>query len=88
MGDPRYSRTAFWIVKVLMLLCLATWLHNISKEAGRQEILSKKPVQRVLSDAPYCWNGSYYPIVDFNYRKMLMKVKKEPLESAITGSNY
>ena len=77
MAEPRYSRTAFWLVKVPMLIFLATWLVSASKEAGRQEILSKKPVQMVLSDAPYCWNGSYYPIVEFNYKKLSFRVKKE-----------
>ena len=59
-----------------MLLAVATWLVSISRESGRQEILSKKPVQLVLGDAPYCWNGSYYPIVSFDYKKLTMKVKK------------
>jgi len=77
MADPRYSRTAFWLVKVLMLLGIATWLVSASKEAGRQEILSKKPVQMVLGETPYCWNGSYYPVVDFDYKRLTMKVKKE-----------
>lgn len=77
MSEPRYSRTAFWIVKVLMVIFMATWLASAEREAGRQEILSKKPVQMVLSDAPYCWNGSYYPIVEFNFKKLSFRVKKE-----------
>lgn len=76
MGDPRYTRTVLWIVKIPMLFFMAMWLVSISKEAGRQEILSKRPVQLVLSDASYCWNGSYYPVVDFNYRKLVFHVKK------------
>lgn len=79
MADPRYSRTAFWIIKVLMLFAVATWLVSASKEAGRQEILSKKPVQLVLGETPYCWNGSYFPIVEFNPKKMTMRVKKASL---------
>ncbi len=77
MSEPRYSRTAFWTVKIIGLLALTVWLWNVAKEAGRQEILQKPLVQRVMSDAPFCWNGSYYPIVEFNYKKMTMKVRKE-----------
>ena len=74
--DPRYTRFSFWVIKVPFLILFLIWYGNICRESGKQEILNKKPVQMILNDVPYCWNGTYYPVVDFNAKKMTMKVKR------------
>ena len=75
-----YSRTAFWLVKVLMLVVFLMWYANFHREAGRQEALKMKLVQRIISDQSYCYNGTFWPITEFDTKKLRFRVKKEAVQ--------
>ena len=78
MGNPRYGRMAFWLVKVMMLLSALIVIWNVAKETGRQEILSRRAVQHLVNKNPFCiWGGIVYPATEINTRNMTVKIKKD-----------
>jgi len=82
MSEPRYTRMAFWVVKIIMLIALYLWYGDKSAEYERDRIMREnRTLQYQAIGMPYFWNGTIYPAVDFNYKHLVVKVKKEPLET-------
>jgi len=84
MGNPRYGRMAFWLVKVMMLLSALIVLWNVAKASGRQEILDKRPVQLLTNGTPVCvWGDDVYfateikPATKTTPMRMIVKIKKD-----------
>jgi len=78
MPEPRYTRRSFWIVKSIMLLLLLLWYGERCEQFGREQALKEnRALQYHTNGIPYFWNGSIYPAVEFNFKKMTVRVKKE-----------
>jgi len=84
MADPRYSRTAFWTVKIVGLLALLIVIWNVAKSSGRQEILDKRPVQLLTNGNPVCvWGDEVYfateikPATKTTPMRMMVKIKRD-----------
>jgi len=80
MSEPRYTRRAFWIVKIIGLIALVIVIWNVAAEHGRQEILGKKAVKQIISGQPFCvWGEVIYPAVELNTtgKKWTVRIKKE-----------
>lgn len=81
MSEPRYSRKAFWTVKVIMLLVFLLWYGDRCERYGIDRAMKEnRALQYQANGVPYFWNGSIYPMVEFNSKKMTVKVKREILQ--------
>ncbi len=81
--EPKHTKASFWTVKTVMLFllaCAVLYYGNICRNYGENEALKRyRGYQYQLTGQPYCWSGpEIYPIINFNLRTLVVRVKKEP----------